>query len=145
MGLGYGKLNENGTLQSSQVKLTGFVSLDNFELKETGVYFEYYLPADADGKYKQDKLKIQAELAQQIEDAKPKVVTMRQARLALLEADLLGIISDTINSGADIAMKIEWEYATEIKRDWPSLIAIATELNMTSDDLDALFLRASEL
>ena len=85
------------------------------------------------------------ELAQQIEDAKPKVVTMRQARLALLQSGLLATIETAITSGTDEAMKIEWEYATEVKRDWGSLITLVTQLGITDLQLDALFQLASTL
>ena len=86
-----------------------------------------------------------AELLQQIEDAKPKVVTMRQARLALLQSGLLQTVQDAIANGTDEAMKIEWEYATEVKRDWGSLVALTTALGMTSQELDNLFQLASTL
>ena len=86
-----------------------------------------------------------AELAQQIEDAKPKVVTMRQARLALLQGGLLQTVQDAIANGTDEAMKIEWEYATEVKRDWASLVTLTTTLGMTSQELDNLFQLASTL
>ena len=86
-----------------------------------------------------------AELAQQIEDAKPKVVTMRQARLALLQSGLLQTVTDAIANGTDEAMKIEWEYATEVRRDWGSLVTLTTTLGMTSQELDNLFQLASTL
>ena len=85
------------------------------------------------------------ELAQQIEDAKPKVVTMRQARLALLQSGLLQTVQDAIANGTDEAMKIEWEYATEVKRDWGSLITLVTQLGITDLQLDDLFQLASTL
>ena len=85
------------------------------------------------------------ELLQQIEDAKPKVVTMRQARLALLQSGLLQTVQDAIANGTDEAMKIEWEYATEVRRDWGSLVALTTALGMTSQELDNLFQLASTL
>ena len=86
-----------------------------------------------------------AELLQQIEDAKPKVVTMRQARLALLQSGLLQTVQDAIANGTDEAMKIEWEYATEVKRDWGSLITLVTQLGITDLQLDDLFQLASTL
>lgn len=73
----------------------------------------------------------------------PQVVTMRQARLALLEAGLLNTIDTAIASGMDEALKIDWEYATEVRRDWQSLITLSQQLNLSSIDLDNLFLRAS--
>ena len=86
-----------------------------------------------------------AELLQQIEDAKPKVVTMRQARLALLQSGLLQTVQDAITTGTDEAMKIEWEYATEVRRDWASLVTLTESLGMTSTELDSLFTIASTL
>ena len=86
-----------------------------------------------------------AELLQQIEDAKPKVVTMRQARLALLQGGLLATIESAIANGTDEAMKIEWEYATEVRRDWASLVTLTESLGMTSTELDSLFTIASTL
>jgi len=67
------------------------------------------------------------------------VVTMRQARLALLEVGLLATIETAIASGTDEALKIEWEYAMDVKRTWTSLIALATSLGMTETQLDDLF------
>lgn len=73
------------------------------------------------------------------------IVTMRQARLALFQSDILTTITDAIMNGTDEAMKIEWEYATSVEREWPSLVALAESLNMTSQELDDLFLLASTL
>jgi len=75
----------------------------------------------------------------------PQVVTMRQARLALLQSNLLSTVDTAIANGTDEAMKIEWEYATEVRRDWASLIAMTTTMGMTSAQLDDLFLLASTL
>ena len=83
--------------------------------------------------------------AEKIAAALPKTVTMRQARLALLQSSLLVTVTDAINASTDEALKIEWEYATEVKRDWPSLISLSTGLGMTDTDLDNIFLLASTL
>ena len=75
----------------------------------------------------------------------PKVITMRQARLALLNAELLATVESAIANGTDEAMKIEWEYATEVRRDWDSLITMATALGMSELDLDNLFIAGGKL
>ena len=75
----------------------------------------------------------------------PQVVTMRQARLALLQEGLLATIESAIQNGTDEAMKIEWEYATEVRRDWDSLVTLTESLGMTSTELDSLFTLASIL
>ena len=73
----------------------------------------------------------------------PSKVTMRQARLALIEVDLLSTINAAIANGSDEVMKVEWEYSDEVRRDWDSLIAMATQLGMTENDIDNLFILAS--
>jgi hypothetical protein len=76
---------------------------------------------------------------------KPSVVTMRQARLALLQSGLLSLVDTAIANGTDEAMKIEWEYATTVERNWSSLITLTAAMGMTSEQLDDLFLLASAL
>ena len=73
------------------------------------------------------------------------VVTMRQARLALLQSGLLTTVETAIVNGTDEAMKIEWEYAAEVRRDWASLVTLTESLGMTSTELDSLFTIASTL
>ena len=75
----------------------------------------------------------------------PKIISMRQAKLSLLNAGLLATVDTAIATGTDEAMKIEWEYATEVRRDWESLIAMATAIGLTSEQLDTLFIQASKL
>lgn len=75
----------------------------------------------------------------------PKVVTMRQARLALLQSGLLNSVENAINNSTDEQLKIEWEYATELRRDWSSLIALTSQLGLTSAHLDELFILASKI
>ena len=84
-------------------------------------------------------------VAYALEITLPSVVTMRQARLALLQEGLLATIESAIQNGTDEAMKIEWDYATEVNRDWNSLVSLTTALGMTSLELDNLFQLASTL
>jgi hypothetical protein len=74
----------------------------------------------------------------------PAIVTMRQARLALLQGDLLTKVNATIASGSE-ADKITWEFATEVKRDDLLVHNMATTLNLTETDLDNLFILAVTL
>jgi hypothetical protein len=85
----------------------------------------------------------EAELAQQLEDAKPKVLTPRQARLALLGAGLYDQVNLAVK--ANPAHEIYWEYALEVKRDDALLIELSTALGITSTQLDELFVAGSEL
>jgi hypothetical protein len=78
----------------------------------------------------------------------PESVTMRQARLALLGAGLLDAVEAALAAmeGAQgQAARIEWEYATEIRRDNPLFSALAAQLGLTGDALDALFVTAAGL
>jgi hypothetical protein len=71
-------------------------------------------------------------------------VTPRQARLALKSAGLLTAVTDWIAT-ADEDTQIEWEFATEIRRDWPALLSCATALGLTAVQLDELFTLAGTL
>ncbi|WP_430438988.1 hypothetical protein [Shinella sp.] len=78
----------------------------------------------------------------------PQSVTRRQARLALLAAGLLTAVEAAIegmDEPARTAAKIEWEDATEIRRDHALIASLAVELNLSSDQLDELFIAASEI
>lgn len=74
----------------------------------------------------------------------PKVVTMRQARLALLQSGLLDTVETAINQSGQAAM-IEWEYAQELKRNHPLTVSMASELGLTEQQLDDLFVAAAAL
>jgi len=74
----------------------------------------------------------------------PKVVTMRQAKLALLQKNLLNLVNVAIEQ-ADDAAKIEWQYATEVKRNNSLVQVIASQLNITEQQLDELFVLAKSL
>lgn len=73
----------------------------------------------------------------------PKSITMRQARLYLLSLGLLDEVEAIVSQ--DRAWQIEWEYASEVRRDWVNLINMATSLGMTEEQLDDLFIKGSKL
>ena len=72
------------------------------------------------------------------------VCTPRQARLALTQAGLLAAIEAWVAAAPD-AVRIEWEYATEIRRNWPPITAAATALGLSDAQLDGLFELAMSL
>lgn len=89
-----------------------------------------------------------AYLAAQAEAAKPKEVTMRQARLALLQAGLLDSVITAIAgmpSPQKQAAEIEWEYSNSLKRSQPLVIQLGAALGLDTAKLDELFLTASKL
>lgn len=76
----------------------------------------------------------------------PVIVSMRQARLALLGAGLLTTVNDAIAVMPGIegeAARIEWEYATEVRRDSPLVVGLASVLGLTEGQLDSLFIAAN--
>jgi len=73
----------------------------------------------------------------------PTSITPRQARLKLLEADLLDNLEAVITTNR--AWQIEWEYATEVKRDSPLIDAVASEASLTVEQIDQMFIEASKL
>ena len=75
----------------------------------------------------------------------PTAVTMRQARLALLQAGVLSLVETAIASMESPAAQIEWNYSQEVNREQPLVKQLAEALNLTSDQLDNLFLEASKL
>lgn len=67
------------------------------------------------------------------------VVTPRQARLALLQSELLDDAEAILSQPGNEANKITWEYALEIRRDDPLIVAVGGALGLTSAQIDALF------
>lgn len=78
----------------------------------------------------------------------PSKVTMRQARLALLQAGLLDDVEALIASleGPEgQAARIEWDYSSEVFRNKTFVISLGTQLGLDDEQLDALFITASQI
>lgn len=78
----------------------------------------------------------------------PRAVSMRQARLALLQAGLLAGVNTAVAAlpGLDgDAARVEWEYAQEVRRDSPLVANLASAMSLDAARLDELFLAASVL
>ena len=78
----------------------------------------------------------------------PQVVTMRQARLALLEVGKLDAVAPAIASMPSPAKEqaqIEWEYSTTVERQRPLVLQLGPALGLDSAALDALFIAAEKL
>lgn len=78
----------------------------------------------------------------------PTVVTMRQARLALLQAGLLHKAEEAIASleGLDgDAARIEWQFASQVRREQPLVQQLAIVLGLDEAALDDLFTQAVAL
>lgn len=78
----------------------------------------------------------------------PQTVTMRQARLALLDAGLLEAVQTsvaTMPSAEGERARIDWEYALEVRRDWPLISYMAGDLGLTDEQVDGLFVAAAAI
>jgi hypothetical protein len=74
----------------------------------------------------------------------PQVLTMRQAKIVLHRHGMLEEVNNAV-SRANEETRIEWEYATEVRRDWPTLAVMAAALNLDDKLLDALFIQGATL
>ena len=75
-------------------------------------------------------------------------VSMRQARLALLQSDLLSSVDGALNALPEpdkSAAMIEWEYATEVRRASPLVESLSAALSLSPEQLDDLFNLAETL
>lgn len=78
----------------------------------------------------------------------PSVVTMRQARLALLQQGLLSTVSaaiDSMTGDTGEAARIEWEYAATVERVSPLILSLGSALGLSDEQLDELFVLAASL
>lgn len=78
----------------------------------------------------------------------PSFVTMRQARLALLQQGLLSQVQtaiDSLPSPQKEAAQIEWDYSSEVHRDKPFVQLLGAALGLSNEELDDLFVLASTL
>lgn len=75
-------------------------------------------------------------------------VTMRQCRIALLDAGLLDAVQSSIVTMPGTEgerARIDWEYALEVRRDWPLISYMAGDLGLTDEQVDALFMAAASI
>jgi hypothetical protein len=78
----------------------------------------------------------------------PQTVTMRQARLALLQSGHYTTVVDYITNmtgDAGIAARVTWEYSTTVERYMPLTIQLKGILGLTDLETDELYLLATTL
>jgi hypothetical protein len=127
------------------------VSDENAQTELDGLLKNYPNAFIYDGEYSRDlwvengKVSI-VEFIEQV--AIPNVVTMRQARLALLGADLLDDVNSVISSlpspQKEVA-QVEWEYAQDVQRNQPLVLMLLPALGLTDEEADQLFIKAAKL
>ena len=73
----------------------------------------------------------------------PQVITMRQARLQLLNLELLDDVEALV--ALDRKSQIEWEYASEVYRQSPLITSVKEAISLTDKQIDDMFIAASKL
>ena len=72
-------------------------------------------------------------------ERKPRTtLTMRQARLYLQHAGLLQQV-DTLVSTLDESARIEWQYSTTVEMSSPIVTALAAQLQLSAEQVQAMF------
>lgn len=69
-------------------------------------------------------------------------VSMRQARLALLQAGLLNTVDAHMT---EPNQRIWWEYATTVERNHPMVVQVASSIGLSDTQVDDLFTLAINL
>ena len=123
---------------------------DGAELDSKGNYVQKWVVKDMFNDYTTDEgvvvTKLEQETKYLADKAKalvPNSITPRQARLKLLEVGLLDELEAVIT--ANRSWQIEWEYATEVKRDSLLIDTIATQAGLSSEQIDSMFVEANKL
>ena len=78
----------------------------------------------------------------------PQEVTMRQARLALLENGLLANVQPAINALPEpqrTQAQIEWDYSNGLERGNAFVATLGAALGLNAAGIDALFVQAAQL
>lgn len=78
----------------------------------------------------------------------PQIVTMRQARRALLAANLYAQVNGAIaamTGDEGDAARIDWEFATTVERTNPLFVILASALSLTEEQIDELFVAAAAI
>ena len=78
----------------------------------------------------------------------PQSVTMRQARLALLQSGMLTQVNTAVANmpgAAGDAARIEWEFSSTVERNRPLVQSLTGALGLTESQLDDLFRLAATL
>lgn len=78
----------------------------------------------------------------------PGAISMRQARLALLQSGLLSQVDAAIADIAGIegdAARIDWQFAQTVERSHPLVSTMTAQLSLTTKQLDDLFTLGASL
>lgn len=78
----------------------------------------------------------------------PSSVTMMQARLAMLNAGLLDKVEEAIaamTGDEGKTAQIQWQFAQQVRRDWPLVASLQKALKLSDKAADDLFIAAAAI
>jgi hypothetical protein len=86
----------------------------------------------------------------EVAEAVPPIVTMAQARKALILGGVsIASVDGVINNIADITQRelafTDWQYSTTVLRASPLVLSLAPLLGLTEEEIDQLFILAASL
>lgn len=74
----------------------------------------------------------------------PDVVSPLQARVALMQAGKLEAVEQVV-AGAGPLVQVAWEYATELRRNSPTIEMLREQAGWSPEEMDALFIAAAQV
>lgn len=75
----------------------------------------------------------------------PASISMRQMRLSLLQNSLLNNVQALVDQAGNEAYQIEWEYANDVLRSAPLVALFGSELGLTEQQVDDVFILGATL
>lgn len=75
----------------------------------------------------------------------PYSITPTQGRILLKQMGILDQVNQMVEQSEDQALQIYWEYSLSWDRDNPYISSMANLLGMSEEDLDELFIQASQI
>jgi hypothetical protein len=80
-----------------------------------------------------------------VPDQVPDKISMRQMRLSLLQNNLLNNVQALVDAAGNEAYQIEWEYANDVRRDADLVALFGSELSLTEEQIDRIFIDGENL
>jgi hypothetical protein len=84
------------------------------------------------------------EAAERLVITGPQILSMRQARLQMLEMDILDDVISTVAT-MPTAVQIEWEFSTVVDRNSPAFGALLSLMNFDEDQVNEFFRDGAKL
>lgn len=76
---------------------------------------------------------------------KPTSVTLAQAKVAMFRAGILDAVEAAVAASTYKPVQIYWSSASSFERNNPYVLGLAAELNISDEQMDALFDEASKI